>query len=92
VLQSSCKRSRYSNRAVGNLNERAHSVVYDKFMKQIRTVRHSFNTTGMANYRVQLAVPSSTNHNHNNIVFFFKLTNKYTKKLGKTVVSLLCFP
>jgi len=25
-------------------------VVYDKFMKQIRTVRHSFNTTGMANY------------------------------------------
>jgi len=25
-------------------------VVYDKFMKQIRTVRHSFNTTGTANY------------------------------------------
>jgi len=46
-------------------------VVYDKFMKQIRTVRHSFNTTGMANYRVQLAVHPSTNnnHNHNNIVF-----------------------
>jgi len=34
-------------------------------------VRHSFNTTGMAIYRVQLAVPPSThnNHNHNNIVF-----------------------
>jgi len=32
-------------------------VVYDKFMKQIRTVKHSFNTTGMANYRIQLAVP-----------------------------------
>jgi len=29
-------------------------------MKQIRTVRHRFNTTGMANYRVQLAVPPST--------------------------------
>jgi len=56
-------------------------------MKQIRTVRHSFNTTGTANYRVQLAVPPSTNyitkvankkinnHNHNNK----KLTNKYSK-------------
>jgi len=38
-----------------------------------RTVRHSFNTTDMANYRVQLAVPPSTN-NHNNIVF--KKVNK----------------
>jgi len=36
-------------------------VVYDdEFMKQIRTVRHNFNTTGTANYRVQLAVPPST--------------------------------
>jgi len=35
-------------------------VVYDKFMKQIRTVRHSLNTTGTVNYRVQLAVPPST--------------------------------
>jgi len=45
-------------------------VVYDEFMKKIRTVRHSFNTTGTANYRVQLAVPPSTNNNrnHNNIV------------------------
>jgi len=41
-------------------------VVYDEFMKQIRTVRHSLNTTGTANYRVKLAVPPSTNHNHNN--------------------------
>jgi len=58
-------------------------VAYDEFMKQTRTVRHSFNTTGTENYRVQLAVPPSTNnnHNHNNIVFK-KLTNKYTKKLG----------
>jgi len=39
-------------------------------MKQIRTVRHSFNTKGTANYRVQLVVPPSTNnnHNHNNSV------------------------
>jgi len=60
-------------------------VVYDEFMKPIRTVRHSFNTTGTANYRIQLAVPPSTidiltpgmhlyastnnDHNHNNIVF-----------------------
>jgi len=45
-------------------------------MKQIRTVRHSFNTTGTANYRVKLAVPPSTNnnHNHNNIVL--KKVNK----------------
>jgi len=49
-------------------------------MKQIRTVRRSFNTTGTENYRVQLAVPPSTNNNHNhNIVFSKKLTNKYTK-------------
>jgi len=27
-------------------------VVYDEFMKQIRTVRYSFNTTGTANYRI----------------------------------------
>jgi len=36
-------------------------------MKQIRAVRHSFSVKGMANYRVQLAVPNN-NHNHNNIV------------------------
>jgi len=41
-------------------------VVYDKFMKQIRTVRHSFNTTGTANYRVQLVVPPSIKNNYNN--------------------------
>jgi len=34
-------------------------VVYDEFMKQIRTVKHSFNTTGTANYRVQLELPPS---------------------------------
>jgi len=59
--------------SVANLNKRGtqnNNQTY-KFMKQIRTVRHSLNTTGMANYRVQLAVPPSTNnnHNHNNIVF-----------------------
>jgi len=27
-------------------------VVYDEFMKQMRTVKHSFNTTGTENYRV----------------------------------------
>jgi len=56
-------------------------VVYGKFMKQIRTVRHNFNTTGTANYRVQLAVPPSTNNNdnHNNIIVLKKLLNKYTK-------------
>jgi len=58
-----CKRLRYSNREVGNLNK-AHGVVkvvYDEFMKQIRAVRHSFNTTTthMANYKVQLAAPST---------------------------------
>jgi len=84
-LQPPCKRSRYSNRAVSNLNE-AHriiveQVVYDKFMKQIRTVRHSFNTKGTANYKVQLAVPPSTNHNYNNTVCKKVLKNKYTKKL-----------
>jgi len=72
-LQPPCKRS---NRAVGNSNKRgtqnnSQQVVYDEFMKQIRTVRHSFNTTSIANHRVQLAVPPSTNynHNHNNNVF-----------------------
>jgi len=39
---------------------------------------YSFNTTGMANYRVQLAVPSIIII----ILFLKKLTNKYTKKLG----------
>jgi len=62
-------------------------VVYDEFMKQIRTMKHSFKTTGTANYRIQLAVPPSNkneynNHNHNNAVFKKKLINKYTKKLG----------
>jgi len=75
-----CKRSRYSNRAVGNSNKcRRHTVkqvVYDEFMKQIRTVRHSFNTTGTANYKVQLAVSHLTKNNYNN-----HNHNKYTKKL-----------
>jgi len=42
--------------SVTQINE-AHRIIdkqvaYDEFMKQIRTVRHSFNTTGTANYRV----------------------------------------
>jgi len=55
-------------------------VVYDEFMKQIRTVRHSFNTKGTANYRVQ--APSTDNNIIIIIVFLKKLTNKYTKNLG----------
>jgi len=50
-------------------------------MKQIRIVKHSFNTTGMANYRVQLAVPPSNkinynNHNHNNTVLKKKVNKQ----------------
>jgi len=56
-------------------------VVYDEFMKQIRTVRHSFNTSGMANYRVQLVVPLSIKIIIIIIVFSKKLTNKYTKAI-----------
>jgi len=41
-------------------------VVYDEFMKQIRTVKYSFKTTGTAKYRVQLAVPPSIKNNYNN--------------------------
>jgi len=44
-------------------------VVYDEFMKQIRTVRQSFNNTNMENYRVQLPAPPTKNNynNHHNI-------------------------
>jgi len=60
-------------------------LYYDEFMKQIRTVRHNFNITGTANYRVQLAVPPLTknncnNRNHNNTVL-----NKKLKKLVHTL-------
>jgi len=52
-------------------------------MKQIRMVRHSFNTTGIANYRIQLAVPPSTKIIIIVIILFSKKsTNKYAKKLG----------
>jgi len=52
-------------------------VVYDKFMKQIRAVRHSFNT---ANYRVQLAVPPSI-HIHSTVVILpFNSLTKSTSK------------
>jgi len=56
-------------------------VVYDDFMKQINTMKHSFNTTGTANYRIQLAVPPSIkitiiNHNHNNTVFKKKVNKQ----------------
>jgi len=44
----------------GHRVKKIKQVIYDEFMKQIRTVRHSFNTAGTANYRVQLAVPPST--------------------------------
>jgi len=78
-LQPPCKR--LIEQLVTRINE-AHriivkQVVYDEFMKQIRTVRHSFS---MANYRVQLAVTPSikNNHKNNNTVLKKKLTNKYT--------------
>jgi len=45
-------------------------VVYDEFIKQIRTERHSFNTTGTTNYRVQLASIIII------IIFFLNKVNK----------------
>jgi len=57
-------------------------VVYDEFMKQIRTVKHNFNTTVMENYRVQLAVPLKIAIIIIIILFSKKSANKYTKKLG----------
>jgi len=46
-------------------------------MKQIRTVKHNFNTIGMANNRVQLAAPPSTIIIIIIIMLFLKkLTNK----------------
>jgi len=55
----------------------------NEFMKQIRTVKHSFKTTGTENYRVQLAVPPSTLQLIIIIIIvmlvFKKLANKYTK-------------
>jgi len=58
--------------SVTQINE-AHRmiVVYDEFMKQIRTVRHSFNNTGTANYRVRLAVPLQLI-----IIIFLKMLKK----------------
>jgi len=55
-------------------------VVYDEFMKQIKTVKHSFNTTGTADYRVQLAVPPSIKNNYNN-----HNNNTVLKKVNKQV-------
>jgi len=77
-LQPPCKRSRYSNRAVGITRiNKAHKiivkqVVYDEFIKQIRTVRDSFNTTGTANCRILLVVLPSTII----IILFSKEVNK----------------
>jgi len=50
-------------------------------MKQIRTVRHSFNTTGTENYRIQLAVPLQLIIIIIIIIIVLlkKLTNKYTE-------------
>jgi len=47
-----------------------------EFMKQIRTVKYSFNTTGTANYRVQLAVPPSIKIIIVIIILFSKKVNK----------------
>jgi len=48
-------------------------VVYDEFMKQIRTVRHSFSTTSTANYRV---VPLQLKITVIIIILFSKKVNK----------------
>jgi len=48
-------------------------------MKQIRTAKQSFNTTGTANYRVQLAVPPSTKITIIIIILFSKKVNKQVK-------------
>jgi len=63
--------------SVTRINEVHRIIVYDEFMKQIRTVKHRSNTTGRENYRVQLAVPSSIKNNYDNTVLKEKLTNKY---------------
>jgi len=52
-------------------------VVYDEFMKQIRTVKHSFNTTETTNYRVQLAVSPST------IIIIIKVNKQVLQKNQK---------
>jgi len=72
--------------SVTRINE-AHRIIikqveYDEFMKQIRTMKHSFNTTDTANYRVQLAVSPSIKIIIIIIILFSKKVNKYTKKLG----------
>jgi len=48
-------------------------------MKQIRTVKHSFNTTGTANYIIQLAEPHSIKNNYIIIIILF------SKKVDKQV-------
>jgi len=51
-------------------------------MKQIRTVRHSFNTIGAVNYRVQLAVlPSTTIKITIVMIMFSKKVNKHASTL-----------
>jgi len=56
-------------------------VVYDEFMKQIRTMKHSFNTTGTTNYRVQLAVPPSIK----NKIIIIIIIILFSKKVNKEV-------
>jgi len=67
--------------SVTQINE-AHRIIVKQVMKQIRIMRHSFNSTGMANYRVQLAVPPSIkNHKpHNNTLFSKKVNKQVTPK------------
>jgi len=47
-------------------------------------VKHSFNTKGTANYRVQLAVPPSINNNYNNHNTVLKKSQQTSaiKKIG----------
>jgi len=55
-------------------------VVYDEFMKEIRTVKYSFNTKSTANYGVQLAVPPSIKNNYNNHHFILPQATLYSYK------------
>jgi len=56
-------------------------VVYVEFMKQIRVMKHSFNTTGMANYRIQLAVPPSIKITIIIIIIIILFSKKVNKQI-----------
>jgi len=56
-------------------------------MKQIRTVRHSFNTISTTNYEIQLAVPLQLKITIIIILFSKKkFINKYTTKIRNYIL------